>query len=243
MGSQPATHQPLVIVVGAGFGGLAAVKALRKAPVDVLLIDRHNFHLFTPLLYQVASSLLDPSQIAYPTRALARRLKNARFRLGTVRSIDLEKRLVVVDDESLAYDYLILAAGSINDYFGNDALAARTFQLKTLDQALVLRYHIMDQFERASATTDPEERRSADELRHRGRRPDRSRIRRRTVRADPPGPAQGLPRARYERGPYRPDRSDNRPCCGVPPTSRKAAGRALARRRVTLSGRAGNGRR
>lgn len=159
MGSDRSTSAPRVIVVGAGFGGLAAVKALSKAPVDVLLVDQHNFHLFTPLLYQVASSLLDPSQIAYPTRALARRLKNARFRLGTVRSVDLEKRLVVVDDEELAYDYLILAAGSVNDYFGNDSIAARTFPLKSLDQALTLRYHILGQFEHASATTDPAERR------------------------------------------------------------------------------------
>ena len=156
MDSDRSSSKPRVIVVGAGFGGLAAVKALSKAPVDVLLVDQHNFHLFTPLLYQVASSLLDPSEIAYPTRALARRLKNTRFRLGTVRSVDLEKRLVVVDDEALHYDCLILAAGSVNDYFGNESLAKSTFPLKGLDQALALRYHIMDQFERASATTDSE---------------------------------------------------------------------------------------
>ncbi len=127
--------------------------------MDVLLIDQHNFHLFTPLLYQVASSLLDPSEIAYPTRALARRFKNARFRLGTVRAVDLEKRLITVDDETLPYDYLILAAGSVNDYFGNHSIAERTYSLKNLEEALALRYHILRQFERASATTNPVERR------------------------------------------------------------------------------------
>jgi NADH dehydrogenase len=151
--------KPLVVVVGAGFGGLAAVKALRKAPVDVLLVDQHNYHLFTPLLYQVASALLDPSEIAYPTRALARKKKNARFRLATVRSIDLENRRIVLDGGALAYDYLILAAGSVNDYFGNAALEQRTYPLKSLDQALALRYHILEQFERASAATDPQVRR------------------------------------------------------------------------------------
>jgi len=159
MGWDRSKPRPLVVVVGAGFGGLAAVKGLSKAQVDVLLIDQHNFHLFTPLLYQVASSLLDPSEIAYPTRALARRRKNARFRLARVRSIDLDRRLIQLDGESLSYDYLILAAGSINDYFGNDSLADRTFPLKDLEEALALRYHVLRQFERASATTDPDERR------------------------------------------------------------------------------------
>ena len=150
---------PRVVVVGAGFSGLATVKALRGMPVDVLLVDQNNYHLFTPLLYQVASSLLDPSEIAYPVRAILRGARNVRFHLGRVRSIDLRARQVVLDDRRIDYDYLVVAAGSINDYFGNETIEERTFGLKDIDQALTLRYRVLEQFERAASTPDREARR------------------------------------------------------------------------------------
>jgi NADH dehydrogenase len=148
-----------VVVVGAGFGGLSAVKGLRGRPVRVVLVDRHNYHLFTPLLYQVASSLLDPSEIAHPVRAMLRGAPNVRVQLGEVRSIDPAARQVEVDDACIGYDYLVLAAGSVNDYFGHDELGARTYGLKDLDQALSLRYRVLEQFERAAATPDRDLRR------------------------------------------------------------------------------------
>lgn len=150
---------PRVVVVGAGFAGLTAVKVLRGQSVQVVLVDQHNYHLFTPLLYQVASSLLDPSEIAHPVRAILRGARNVHARLGQVRSVDLAARQVVVDDARIGYDYLVLAAGSINDYFGNDALGAHAYGLKDLDQALSLRYRVLEQFERAAATPDRDLRR------------------------------------------------------------------------------------
>lgn len=150
---------PRVVVVGAGFAGLTAVKGLRDQSVQVVLVDQHNYHLFTPLLYQVASSLLDPSEIAHPVRAILRGARNVHARLGQVRSVDLAAHQVVLDYARIRYDYLVLAAGSINDYFGNDALGAHTYGLKDLDQALSLRYRVLEQFERATATPDRDLRR------------------------------------------------------------------------------------
>lgn len=149
---------PRVVVVGAGFGGLALVRNLKRAPVNVLLIDQHNYHLFTPLLYEVASALLNPSEIAHPVRAILRRTPNAEFRLGRVTGVDLARRLVLVEGAQISYDYLVLAAGSVNNYFGGVSLAERSLGLKDLEAALALRSHLLLQFERASVTPDPEER-------------------------------------------------------------------------------------
>jgi NADH:quinone reductase (non-electrogenic) len=159
LGPDAEGRRPRVVVVGGGFGGLAVVKALREQPLDVLLVDQHNYHLFTPLLYQVASALLDPSEVAHPARAILRGQRNVRFHLGSVRSVDLQARQIVLDDRRIDYDYLALAAGSVNDYFGNGPLRRRTYALKDLEQALTLRYRILEQFERASATSDPDLRR------------------------------------------------------------------------------------
>ncbi len=152
------SSRPQVVVVGAGFAGLAAVKVLRGRPVDVLLLDQHNYHLFTPLLYQVASALLDPSEIAHPVRAILRGSQNLRFALATVRAVDLGAKQLVLDGGRVGFDYLFLAAGSVNDYFGTDAIASRTHGLKDLEQALTLRYRILEQFEAAALTTDAETR-------------------------------------------------------------------------------------
>src|SRR5579859_5145703 len=139
--------RPRVVVVGAGFGGLTLVRHLKGAPVDVLLLDRNNYHLFTPLLYEVASSLLNPSEIAQPIRALLRGIPNAEFLMTEVEGLDLEGRRVLSRSGPLDYDYLVLAAGSVSNYFGSSQLKAATFGLKDLDQGLALRNRIMRQFE------------------------------------------------------------------------------------------------
>jgi NADH dehydrogenase len=135
------------VIAGAGFGGLTCARALRHVPVDVLLIDRNNYHLFTPLLYQVASALLDPGEIARPVRELIRPLANAEFRQAQVTGADLDRRVLMTDRGPLPYDYLVLATGSQSDYFGNASLARHAFGLKDLDEGLALRNRILSQFE------------------------------------------------------------------------------------------------
>lgn len=149
-----------VVIVGAGFGGFTLARALEGAPVDVTLVDRHNYHLFTPLLYQVASSLLDPSDVAFPTRKGFRRARNVRFRLGAVRRVDLERReLVLETGDPVPYDRLVLATGSTTNYFGLPEVERRSFGLKDLPEAIGLRNHVLECFERASRTATAEERR------------------------------------------------------------------------------------
>ena len=113
---------PKVVIVGAGFAGLNAAKALKGAPVEITIIDRRNFHLFQPLLYQVAAAALNPSDIAYPIRSIFRRQANITgILLAEVTHIDLERRVVRLDDSTeVAYEYLIVAAGATHSYFGND---------------------------------------------------------------------------------------------------------------------------
>lgn len=155
-----ATHpnsRARVVIVGAGFGGLNALSQLTDSEVDLLVIDRNNYHGFWPLLYQVATAGLEPEAIAYPVRALLRKNTNANFRLAEVTGLDLEKRLVLTDGQPEPYDYLILAAGSINNYFGNDALETQTFGMKDVDDAEALRNHVLTCFERASNAKDAAE--------------------------------------------------------------------------------------
>jgi len=120
--------RPRVVIAGAGFAGLTCARALKRAPVDVLLIDRNNYHLFTPLLYQVASALLDPGEIARPVRQLIRPLRHAEFLLANVTGADFEKRQLLTDHGPLPYDYLVLATGSQSDYFGKAALEQHAFE-------------------------------------------------------------------------------------------------------------------
>src|SRR5262245_57096168 len=113
--------RPKVVIVGAGFGGLECAKRLSGKPVDVLLLDRNNYHLFTPLLYQVASSLLNPSDIAYPVRSVFRRSENVKFRLAQVRGVDFGGKTVhTADGASIPYDYLVMATGTVSNFFGMD---------------------------------------------------------------------------------------------------------------------------
>jgi NADH dehydrogenase len=162
----PAAPRHRVVIVGGGFGGLRAVKALRRAPVDITLVDRRNFHLFQPLLYQVATGSLSPGEIATPLRAVLRRQHNARVVLGEVHDFDLASREVVVgraagggEDIRLAYDSLIVAAGMRNHYFGHDEWQESAPALKSLEDALAIRRRILLAFEAAEMETDPTARR------------------------------------------------------------------------------------
>jgi len=152
-------HRPRVVIVGAGFAGLTLARKLRSVPVDVTLVDRNNYHLFTPLVYQVASSLLEPAEIAQPVRKLVRPIRNCEFRLGTVTGIDVERRRVVTDQGELGYDFLVLAAGSDNNYFGNQSIQSRSLALKELPEALRLRNWVLDRFERSRWEPSAERRR------------------------------------------------------------------------------------
>jgi NADH dehydrogenase len=147
--------QPHVVIVGGGFGGLNAAKALRKAPVRVTLVDRHNHHLFQPLLYQVATATLSPGDIASPIRWVLRHASNTRVWLGDVRAIDLSGRHVMLEDgASIAYDYLIVATGTSHTYFGHDEWGRYAPGLKTLEDALAIRRRILVAFEEAERETD-----------------------------------------------------------------------------------------
>jgi NADH dehydrogenase len=147
------------VIAGAGFGGLTCARALKRAPVDVLIIDRNNYHLFTPLLYQVASALLDPGEIARPVRSLVRPFANVDFKQAEVTGADLVGRRLLTDRGEITYDYLVLATGSQSDYFGNASLARHAFGLKDLEEGLALRNRILSQFESSRWSTDAAERR------------------------------------------------------------------------------------
>jgi NADH dehydrogenase len=145
-----------VVIVGGGFGGLSAAQALRKAPMSVTVVDRHNHHLFQPLLYQVATATLSPGDIASPIRWILRKNHNTRVLLGDVRTIDLTSRRVVLEDgSSIDYDYLIVATGTSHTYFGHDEWARYAPALKTLEDALAVRRRILVAFEQAERETDP----------------------------------------------------------------------------------------
>ena len=147
---------PHVVIIGGGFGGLNAAKALRRAPVRVTVIDRHNHHLFQPLLYQVATATLSPGDIASPIRWILRHARNTRVLLADVRTIDLVNRQVVLEDgSSIAYDYLIVATGTSHTYFGHNEWAPHAPALKTLEDALAMRRRILLAFEQAERETDP----------------------------------------------------------------------------------------
>ena len=146
---------PHVVIIGGGFGGLNAAKALRKASVQVTVVDRHNHHLFQPLLYQVATATLSPGDIASPIRWILRHAPNTRVWLGDVRAIDLTGRRITLEDTaSIGYDYLIVATGTSHTYFGHDEWALHAPGLKTLEDALAIRRRILVAYEEAERETD-----------------------------------------------------------------------------------------
>jgi NADH dehydrogenase FAD-containing subunit len=153
-------RRPRVVIVGAGFGGLTAARALARAPVDVILIDRHNYHLFQPLLYQVATAALSPADIAVPIRRIVRRQKNAFVLLGRVIGVDAASREVILEDRRIAYDHLVLATGARHAYFGHDEWEEVAPGLKKIDDATDIRRRILLAFEEAeTAKTEAERRR------------------------------------------------------------------------------------
>jgi NADH dehydrogenase len=150
--------RPRIVIVGAGFGGLSAAHGLAGAPADVTDIDQRNYHLFQPLLYQVATAGLSPAQIAQPIRAILRDAENVRVILGRVASVDRQRRRVQLDDREIDYDVLVLAMGSRHAYFGHDDWESVAPGLKTIDDATGIRRRILLAFEQAEQGSNPEAR-------------------------------------------------------------------------------------
>ena len=138
-----------MVIVGAGFGGLAAARALARTPADVIVIDRRNYHLFQPLLYQVATAALSPADIAWPIRAILGRQANASVQMGKVVDVDAGSREVILEDRRVPFDYLVLATGARHSYFGMDEWELSAPGLKKIADATHIRERILMAFERA----------------------------------------------------------------------------------------------
>src|SRR5499425_158718 len=150
-----------VVILGGGFGGLMAAQKLKRAPVEVTLIDRRNFHLFQPLMYQVATGSLYPGEIAAPLRSVLSRQKNARVLLGEAADVDTEaKRVILRDGDTYPYDTLIVATGSQTSYYGNDSWRQWAPSLKSVEEATAIRHKILYAFERAERAATEEEARA-----------------------------------------------------------------------------------
>jgi len=152
------TERPRVVVVGGGFAGLTAARSLARVPVDVTLVDRRNHHLFQPLLYQVATAALNPSDIAAPIRRILRRQRNCRVLLAEVTAVDVPGHRVILADGTLDYDVLVLATGATHAYFGHDEWAPFAPGLKSIEDALEIRRRVLLAFEAAERATAPDER-------------------------------------------------------------------------------------
>jgi NADH dehydrogenase len=161
VGQEPMDSKPRVVIVGGGFGGLAAARALARADAEVLLIDKQNHHLFQPLLYQVATAALSPANIAAPIRKIVSRQRNCQVIMAEVTDIDRAARTVTIVDRRYRYDYLVLAAGVRTNYFGHDQWAGNAPGLKTVDEAIEVRCRFLVAFEQAELETDPQARRAA----------------------------------------------------------------------------------
>jgi NADH dehydrogenase len=152
-----ASPEKHVVIIGGGFGGIAAARALKRAPMRVTMVDRRNHHLFQPLLYQVATAALNPSDIASPIRRILRRQRNASVILGEVISIDTSKKIVQLSDGEVAYDYLIVAAGATHSYFGHEEWEGAAPGLKTLEDAVEIRRRVLVAYEAAEREIDADE--------------------------------------------------------------------------------------
>ena len=149
-----------VVIVGGGFGGLYAAKALRSPDFDITLVDRRNFHLFQPLLYQVATGELSPADVAFPLRAILSRQKNARVLLAEAIDLDRMREHLLNDGQTIGTMSLVVATGATNHYFGNDQWAEFATGLKSLEEATHIRHRILYAFEAAEKEPDPEKRRA-----------------------------------------------------------------------------------
>ncbi|WP_026915976.1 NAD(P)/FAD-dependent oxidoreductase [Christiangramia portivictoriae] len=156
----PKSDLPRVVVVGGGFAGLALARNLLKQDVQMVLLDRHNYHTFQPLLYQVSTSGLEPDSIAYPLRKITRSSDRCFFRLTEVKSISAEKNTVHTSIGDIIYDYLVIATGSKTNFFGNDSIEEHGMWMKTVPQALNIRSLILENLEQATITDDPEKRKA-----------------------------------------------------------------------------------
>jgi NADH dehydrogenase len=157
--TSPYTHPPHVVIIGGGFGGLYAARALKRAPVEITVIDRTNHHVFQPLLYQVATATLPATSITAPIRWRLRKQRNARVLMAEVTHIDVERRVVDIDDgrREIPYDYLIVAGGSRHAYFGHPEWEEHAPGLKSIEDALEIRRRLLLAFERAEKSVDPRE--------------------------------------------------------------------------------------
>ena len=151
---------PTVVVVGAGFGGLRVARALRRAPVQVVLLDRNNYHLFQPLLYQVATAGLEPEEIAKPARAILRGQKNGDFRMVVVTRVDFAAKRLETSAGPIAYDFLVLAPGGETNFFGLESMQRHGLGLKDIPDAIEIRNHVLTCFEQAMLEPDAERRRA-----------------------------------------------------------------------------------
>ncbi|MGZ9225815.1 MAG: NAD(P)/FAD-dependent oxidoreductase [Anaerolineales bacterium] len=151
---------PHIVIVGAGFGGMETARRLANAPVQITLIDRHNYHLFQPLLYQIAIAGLVPSQIAYPLRSIFRGQKNLTVHMAEVTAIDFESHYIKMNGSIIAYDYLVLAVGGQTNFFGMSTVEQNGFQLKDVESAVSTRNHLLRMFEKASREVDVDRRKA-----------------------------------------------------------------------------------
>lgn len=156
----PETDLPRVVIIGGGFGGITLTQKLMKEQVQIVLLDRNNFHTFQPLLYQVSTSGLEPDSIAYPLRKITRTSKRAFFRMTDVHKIDPNNHTVYTGIGSINYDYLVIATGSKTNFFGNESIEENGMWMKTVPQALNIRSLILENLEQAVITGDPEERKA-----------------------------------------------------------------------------------
>lgn len=156
----PKSTHPRIVIIGGGFGGISLVKVLKNKPVQIVLIDRHNYHTFQPLLYQVSTSGLEPDSIAYPLRKIFKYYRDFHFRMAAVEAILAEKKQIITTIGVISYDYLVIASGSKTNFFGNPEIEQNSMPMKTVPQALNIRSLVLENFEKAVVCEDENQRKS-----------------------------------------------------------------------------------